>query len=1049
MIARYIYRHARYVVLIGICILAVGINSFNSIARQEDPELTNFVGNITTFFPGATPDRVEALVTRPLEDELRTIAEIEELSSKSSSGVSFLSIRLKYALSDVDLDRVWSEVRDAMGDAALRFPPGVDAPEFDNDRTSSFSMIVALSAAGDREVSLSLLNRVAQDLADVARNLDNTKLVVLFGEPEEEIRVEIDESALLSRGLSLRQVSAALQAADVKTASGRAVGAGSDILVALSGDLDSLERIRQVIVTTAANGSATRVGDIARVYRSAVSPPRALALAQGKPAILVGALMEPGAQVDIWSERFKAMLGEFRQQAPTGVNLEITYDQSSYAVERMADVGKNLALGITLVILVLLVTLGWRAAVVVAVVLPLCGLISIAVMERTGLALQQMSVSGLIVALGLLVDGSIVMTDEIRKRLLQGHSPIESIGGSVNRLRVPLISSALTTIFAFMPMAIAPGPAGDFIGSIALAVIIMLAASTLLALIITPVLAAWLLPKNPKAAGPWYAGGVDSGRLGNWLARSMDWSLRHPVASIALALALPVSGFLSFGTLTAQFFPGTDRDQLYIQVKLPDGRSVYDSLELARRIDNRLRSNPQVRRVDWTVGESPPPFYYNLARVREGIPSWSEALVLTRDAKQTDALIRQLQVALDREFPEARIIVRGIDQGPPVMAPLEVEVYGPNLAVLQEIGHEFRQRMMENPYVTHTTTDLSGGAPKIIFQLQEEKLRLSGLQLADAGRALNDSLLGTTGGEVLEGTERMPVRVRLREQDWGSSDQIHNLILPLEQRGSERALIAGVPLNALSTPTLVPAQSPISRFNGERHNTIQGFIVRGVLPEEALKLLRADLAERPIELPAGYRYQFGGDSDERAQVVRDIMAPMGLILAALMATIVLTFNSWRLSGIALLVCVCSMGLSLLSLAIFRYPFGIQALIGVIGSIGVSINAAIIIMTALQSHESAQHGNLFAIRSVVMDSSRHIVSTTVTTFGGFLPLILEGGQFWPPFAMAIAGGVLLSTIISFFLVPPMFVLTRRRKSGSVTGIRKPSVTGVIFPDRMAG
>jgi multidrug efflux pump subunit AcrB len=205
---------------------------------------------------------------------------------------------------------------------------------------------------------------------------------------------------------------------------------------------------------------------------------------------------------------------------------------------------------------------------------------------------------------------------------------------------------------------------------------------------------------------------------------------------------------------------------------------------------------------------------------------------------------------------------------------------------------------------------------------------------------------------------------------------------------------------------------------------VQAHITRGVLPQEALKVLQQDLEENPIALPDGYSFNYGGDTDERAKVVDKIMAPMGLILSALLATIVMTFNSWRMSAIALLVCVCSLGLSLLSLALFRYPFGVQALIGVIGSIGVSINAAIIIITALQAHEGANRGGLYAIRSVVMDSSRHIVSTTVTTFGGFLPLILEGSQFWPPFAMAIAGGVLLSTITSFFLVPPMYLLAIR-------------------------
>jgi multidrug efflux pump subunit AcrB len=325
--------------------------------------------------------------------------------------------------------------------------------------------------------------------------------------------------------------------------------------------------------------------------------------------------------------------------------------------------------------------------------------------------------------------------------------------------------------------------------------------------------------------------------------------------------------------------------------------------------------------------------------------------------------------------------------------------------------------------VTHTNTSLVAGAPKVVFQLDEQRLRLLRLQLADVAETLDGALLGRTGGEVLEDTERLPVRARLTENNWASSDDIANLRLPLPAGGATDSM-PSVALSTLGSFELVPAQSPVSRKDGVRVNIIQGYLTRGVLPEEALKQLRQDLNENPIELPEGYSWRFGGDSDERAGVVADIMAPMGLIMALLLTSIVLTFNSWRLSAVAILVCICSLGLSLLSLALFRYPFGVQALIGVIGSIGVSINAAIIIMTALQLDSSAMSGGLYSIRRVIMDSSRHIVSTTVTTFGGFLPLILEGSQFWPPFAMAIAGGVLLSTIVSFYLVPPMFLVVNR-------------------------
>jgi len=1029
MLAELLYRRARYFFLFVIVIVAVGAASFTSIARQEDPTITNFVATVTTLSPGASPERVEALVTRPIEDRLRRIAEIDELHSVSSTGVSFINIRLWETLSAEDIARTWSEIRDALDDAAVLFPAGVLAPVFDDDRLAFYTTIVAISAADDRDVPLSLLHRLALQFADEARNIPGTRLVDLYGEPAEEVRVEVDENALISRNLGLEQVARALQAADPKVSSGRVTGSGTDMLIEIAGDFDSMVRIRNVIVDTASNGSTTRISDIAHVFKTQSTPPSSMVLSQGKTGILIAVAMGEGLQVERWSNSFDQFLEEFRSRTPAGILLETTYQQSVYTSTRLLGVSKNLAVGILLVILVLLVTMGWRAALVVAVILPLCGLMSLTVLDLMGMAIHQMSVTGLIVALGLLVDGSIVMTDEIRKFLKRGDSPLVAIKQSVHRLRVPLLASTATTVLCFIPLAILPGPVGDFLGSIAISVIVMLVSSLFLAMMFTPVLAAWLLPQGLETQGRWWRSGLDSGWMGDKLSSSLDWSLHNPVAAIALALVLPVTGFLSFGTLTAQFFPGTDRDQLYIQLKMPDGRSIYDTEQLVKRVDAKLRQHPLIRRVDWTIGESPPAFYYNMFRFKDGIPTWAKALVLTTDENLTDELIRQLQRELDREFPEARLIVRGIDQGPPVTAPLEIELYGPSLDTLQQLGEQFRLRMASVPDINHTSASLTGGTPKLVFTLDEAKLSLAKLDLAKAAAALDISLRGRTGGEVLEGTERLPVRVRLGETQWADSNQIASIRVPVPTSVTgEAGQLTAIPLNALGQAKLIPSRSPISRVNGERTNIVQGYLTRGVLPEEALKFLRADLALNPIVLPQGYRYEFGGGAGERASVVEYIMAPLWIILSALLATIVLTFNSWRLTGVTLLVFICSFGLSLLSLAVFRYPFGVQALIGVIGSAGVSINAAIIIMTALQLDKQAAQGNLLAIRTVVMDSSRHIVSTTLTTFGGFLPLILEGSQFWPPFAMAIAGGVLLSTIVSFFLVPPMFVLAAQWQAG---------------------
>ncbi|GAB5414083.1 MAG: efflux RND transporter permease subunit [Congregibacter sp.] len=1026
MIAQQLYSNQRYLWLCILVIIMVGLASLRSLGRQEDPTITNYVANVTTFFPGAEPSRVEALVTRPLEEELRSIPEVDEVRSTSSSGVSSITVELYDTLSKVDIERSWSEVRDAVTDASLRFPSGTLSPVFDNDRTSAYARIVAISAANGYELSRPLLSRVADDLAEKTRNFPGTKLVEVFGEADEEIRVELNESALFSRGLSINEVSRALRAADPRIASGRAAGEVNDLLIEIAGELDSPARVSSVIIRVDSRGNAVTVGDIATVYRTQRTPAAALAMVEGKPGILLGIAMNEGLQVDKWSADFAAFLEEYRVQAPQGVSIVTSYDQAIYTEERLRGVLLNLAAGVVIVLLVLLFTLGLRAAAVVAVILPLCTLLSLFLMYQIGLPIHQMSVTGLVVALGLLVDGSIVMTDEVRKRLVDGDTPLDAISRSVKRMRVPLLSSTLTTVLTFVPMVILPGPAGDFLGSNAKAVVIMLGSSLVLALVITPVLAARLLPSGLQRESHWWETGVPSGAMGHWLTASLDWSIANPLASVLLALSLPLAGFMSFGTLTAQFFPGTDRDQVTIKVTLPPGRSINDSYHLVEQLDARLRQEDLIRRIDWTVGESAPPFYYNIVRTREGIPNYAQALILTKDENQTDDLIRRLQNELDEEFPQARIVVLGIDQGPPVAAPLEIEVYGEDLETLRRLGEAFRLRMERVGNITHTTTSLLAGAPKVVFELDEVRVRRAGMDLSGVADALDAALRGRTGGEVLEGTQRLPVRARLAEADWGDPEQIANIRLPLPAPGQNPSLPQSISISTLGDFVLKPANSSVTRTNGSRVNIVQGFVTRGVLAEEALKELQRILEADPVAIPLGYRYQFGGTSDARASVVDKIIAPFGLVMAALVATIVLTFNSWRLSLVAFSIFIISLGLSVLSLAVFRYPFGVQALIGVIGSIGVSINAAIIILTALQIDPHASRGDALAVRQVVMDSSRHIVSTTITTFGGFLPLILEGSQFWPPFAMAIAGGVLLSTVVSFYYVPPMFMLVYKRR-----------------------
>lgn len=1035
------YRDARLFALAILMMVAAGASALMTIGRQEDPTITNLFATIVTPYPGADPGRVEALVTEKIEERLREISEITEITSVSRLGISVVSVELSQLISDTAIEQTWSEIRDALSDAARNFPAGVPRPSFDNDRTGAFTSIMAILPRDGRTVNPAVMRRFARLLQDRLRAASGTRLVDLYGARQEEITVSLDARLIASLGLSPADISRAIEQADSKVRAGQIRSREMDLLLEVTGEIKALDRLRAIPVQQGDDGRLVRLADVAKVSRGLRKPADSLAIVDGRLGVLVAARMEDDLQVDTWARRIAKIEAEFASTLPAGLELRRLFDQSAYTSERLSGVMQNLAAGMAIVIAVLLFTLGWRAALVVALVIPLSAIVSVAGLRAMGIPIHQMSVTGLIVALGLLVDAAIVVTDEIRKKLAAGETRLAAVDQAVRRLAAPLLASTITTVLAFLPMVLLPGPAGDFVGSIALAVITMLVVSFALALTITPALAGWLLPLHSTTT-PLHGGATDKPSRGLF-AGSLQLALRFPRTAMLGAAILPIIGFGAFSTLKPQFFPGVDRNQFYIQVKLPDGAAITQTEAVARRVDAIARQENDVASISWVVGESAPAFYYNMIANQDGVPSFAEALVTTRSARSTESILDRLQRRLNADVLDARVIVRGLVQGPPVNAPVEIRVVGPNLETLRTLGDRVRLLMLDVPGITVARTQVGPGAPKISVDLSEEKVRLAGLDLSGVARQLEAQLEGVTGGSVVEANEELPIRVRVNDKARASisSTERIDLVGPDARRAAAEGAYPGIPLAALGSVQIVPSKTAIHRRNGERVNTIQAFVERDVLPEVALQRVRKRIAESGLELPPGYRFETGGDSDARDETLRNLLGSLGIIITLTIASIVMTFGSYRLSIVTAVVAVLSIGLSLLALAVFRYPFGIQAVIGVIGSIGVSINAAIIILTALQADARAIGGNIDAIARTVLAQSRHIISTTLTTFGGFLPLILAGGGFWPPFAMAIGGGVLLSTVVSFYFVPPAFALLARKGKLPVRAPSNPHTAAV--------
>ncbi|MGF1863247.1 efflux RND transporter permease subunit, partial [Photobacterium profundum] len=467
----------------------------------------------------------------------------------------------------------------------------------------------------------------------------------------------------------------------------------------------------------------------------------------------------------------------------------------------------------------------------------------------------------------------------------------------------------------------------------------------------------------------------------------------------------------------------SDRDMFEIKLYLPPQASIFATAEATKSVDHILAQYDDIENVNWLVGGNFPSFYYNMAAREKGAAYFAQAMVKAKDFSAANAMIPDLQAKLDIELPQAQILVRKLEQGPPFNAPLEVRLYGANLDTLKSIGEDIRLIMTETPYVTHTRETLQPGTPKVWVNVNEEASQLSGLTLSKFANLLQASLTGKVSGNIIEASESIPIRVRVKDENRENMSHLSNLRLPVISED----VFTGLPVSALAELSLTPSRGAIPRRNGQRVNVIEGYIRAGVLPQTALDHFQANISEYQKTIPAGYRIELGGESAERNESVSNLLANLSMVVTLLVMVVVISFNSFRLSLIIFTVGLLAAGLGLLSVWSFSYPFGFTVIIGLLGLVGLAINAAIVILAELKADKDAINGDSNAILAAVMSCTRHITSTTITTIGGFMPLILAGGGFWPPFAVAIAGGTLLTTMISFYFVPAVFRLAVYKKS----------------------
>ena len=1017
MIASLLRDQPKILLSVILVIIAVGVGSYWVLPQLEDPVMSKRVGVITTVFPGADTQTMEQLVTNRIENRLMGVPDVQRIRSNTRADISNIVIELSDDVTDVQPS--WNRVGDAIETVQDELPEDCLAPKLYIFPFKAFASIVAIKSRDSEKVGLGIVRRIAARLTREISAISGTEEVETFGDPGEELLVQVDPNVLSSYGLTVGGIANQLSQSLASQPAGIVRNAQTKFLLNLSHGKATTQRLDESLIRVGQRGETIRLAELADVEKTLVSPPSDIAIIDNEEAIVIGAMVNNQLGVGGWADELEAVLAKFQKQYNNEIEIEVLFSQQQFIDNRLHQLGQNLLVGTLLVIVVVLLMMGWRSMIVVAAALPLSAALVLAGMRWMEIPLHQMSITGLIVALGLLIDNAIVMVEDIRQRLAK-FDVGTAIKQSISHLRMPLFGSTLTTTLAFLPIATLQGPPGEFVGTIAVSVILAISASFLLAMTVIPAFYGVLQSNSKDVKDEPAAEDIDA-RNGPYRSL-LKFFLRFPLLGVLVSVILPALGFLVSSQLPVQFFPATDRKQIQIEIELAASSPITQTAATVAEIQPLLESNPNIDKVHWFAGRSAPTFYYNVVPRRRGTPFYAQGIIdLAADADGA-AVVASIEQTVAQQISDCRVVVRQLEQGPPFDAPIELQIQGEDLDTLKTLGNQLRLVLSQCPHVTQTRSDLSETIPKLVLDIDSLSASEAGVDRKSIARQLYSQLEGVSLTTLYDGNQALPVRV-VADAEGSTISQLSSVELSSQSPAPPQQS----PFASMAELRLGSDVGAIVHIDGQRTNEVMAYLSAGVLPDDVLSDFKRRLASSDFVLPSGYELTYGGENQKRTEAVGRLISNAFVLFALMVLTLVVSFGSFRHALIVIAVGGLSMGLAPLALWLGGYPFGFMAIVGAMGLVGIAINDSIVVLASIAENEIASYGDVDATVDVVISCTRHVLATTFTTIAGFAPLIIAGGKFWPPLAVTIAGGVGGATLMALLLAPALHLLLCSKSS----------------------
>ncbi|WPP50420.1 efflux RND transporter permease subunit [Catalinimonas niigatensis] len=1009
-ISEYAVKNYQFTLVIFLMIVALGATTLLNMSRSEDPEINAPQFPVVIIYPGTSPQDMEELVVDPLEKKISELEDIKKIMTNISDGVAVMQVFYKYE-SDVD-DKYQELIREVNG---LRDELPKDIYSIEVDKVSPSGVNIMQIALISENASRKSLKFEAERLQEELEKLTELKDVEIHGLPEEIVRVDLRLEKMASMNVPLNAVIGSLQN-EMTNIPGGSVEAGlKSFNVKTSGDFDKVEEIANTIVFSL-NGKNILLKEIADV-RLDHEVDKHITRLNGHRSIFVTAAQKTGYNISQTQEKYKPVLEAYAKALPSNIDMVQHFDQADNVNKRLGSLGIDFMIAILLVSITLL-PLGGRAALIVMISIPLSLSIGLVILNVLGYNLNQLSIVGLVVALGLLVDDSIVVVENIERWLREGHSRMQATILATKQIGLAVVGCTVTLVIAFLPLVFLPEGAGDFIRSLPMAVITSVLASMLVSLTIIPFLSSRILKEH--AGHP--EGNVFLRSLQKVIHSSyaplLNVALKRPLATVAIAAVIFVSSLLLFPVIGFSLFPMSEKPQFLVNVISPLQSKLGYTDEVAKEVEEELEKIPDVTYFATNVGKGNPRIYYNEIPENERTDfaqlfvQLDESTSMERKLEITEALRSKFS-----QYPGARVEVKNFEQGPPVTAPVEVRLLGNNLDTLRMLAGRVENILKMNEASIYVDNPVSNLKSDIKVDINKEKARMLGVNTLDIARTVRLAVAGLPVGsysdadgedrDVLLTTPRQNVQQGRPTLDAFEHMHVNNM------QGD------AIPIRQIADLSLEASPLTIDHYNKTRMVAVSSFVRKGFLTDNVIQQVIQEMDAFPF--PTGYTYMMGGEYESRQESFGGFGTVIIVTVFLFIAVLILEFKTFKSTLIVLSVIPLGMVGALLALWMTGNSLSFVAIIGLIALAGIEVKNSILLVDFTNQLREEGRSLEEAIREAGELRFLPIILTTLTAIGGLTPIAISSNPLISPLAIVLIGGLISSTLLSRIVTPIVYKL----------------------------